>query len=86
MLTGMEMKNYFVFTKIQHYCGLGQSGKMSGCKKVVSHCALCKERLKDVHSHPGRWKVELQQFLLRYSDVPLTACVCRADEISIKKG
>ena len=59
---------------------------MSGCEKVLSHCALCKERLKDIHSHPGRWKVELQQFLLRYSAVPLTACVCRADEISIKKG
>ena len=71
MLTGMEMKNCFIFTKCSQAIIVG----WVSLAKVLSHCALCKERLKDVHSHPGQWKVELQQFLLRYSAAPLTVCI-----------
>ena len=77
MLTGMEMKNCFVFTKCSQAIIVGWVS-LARCQKVLSHCALCKERLKDVHSHPGQWKVELQQFLLRYrlySAVPLPVCI-----------
>ena len=49
-------------------------------------CALCHERLKDAHSHPGQWNSELQQFLLQYTTVPLSSCVCKADEVSIRRG
>ena len=49
-------------------------------------CALCHEHLKDAHSHPGRWNSELQQFLLQYTTVPLSSCVCKADEVSIRRG
>ena len=40
----------------------------SGCQGTQSQCALCHERIKGVHSHPGQWICELQQFLLRYTD------------------
>ena len=60
--------------------------KFSACKSTQSRCALCYERMKDVHSHPGQWKSDLQQFLLQYTTIPLTSCVCRADPDSIKKG
>ena len=49
-------------------------------------CALCHEHLKDAHSHPGQWNSELQQFLLQYTTVPLSSCVCKADEVSIRRG
>ena len=54
----------------------GECWKMSDtserdCKRRVSdlqrHCSLCKECLRDAHSHPAKWKSELQQFLLTYS-------------------
>jgi len=41
-----------------------------------THCALCHKRLKGVHSHPGQWKCELQQFLQQYSTIPLESGVC----------
>ena len=48
-----------------------------------SRCALCKERLRGVHSHPGQWKSDLQQLLQEHNPcIPLSACVCRADELS----
>ena len=46
------------------------SAVISDCDGVPgqqSHCTLCKERLRGRHSHPGQWKSELQQFLLKYS-------------------
>ena len=49
--------------------------RFSACQGMQSRCALCHERLGDVHSHPGQWKCELQQFLLRYTDIPLSSCV-----------
>ena len=55
-------------------------------KCVESRCAPCSERLKDSHTHPEQWKSELQQLLLHYSSIPMTACVCRADERSSSMG
>ena len=57
----------------------------SVCSGTQSRC-LCQERLKGRHSHPEQWGGELQQFLLQYTTVPLNSCVCRADQVSIKKG
>ena len=39
-------------------------------------------------SHPEQWYGELQQFLLQYANIPdpLHACICKADELSIRKG
>ena len=39
--------------------------------------------LRDTHSHPGQWKSELQQFLLKYGEIPGSSCVCKAFERSI---
>ena len=51
-----------------------------------SHCQLCNECLRDTHTHPLHWNSELQQFLQRYSDIPLILCVCKTDERSIRRG
>ena len=75
-----------------------ESGCMGGNAKKVSatsggrkcsgeRCSLCKGHLRRPHSHPEQWNGELQQFLLQYTDIPepLHACVCKADELSIRK-
>ncbi len=41
-----------------------------GGKSYQERCSLCKERLRGAHSHPEQWQGELQQFLLRYADIP----------------
>ena len=51
-----------------------------------SHCILCKLPLRGTHSHPGQWKSELQQFLLKYSEIRRSSCVCKACEDSIRRG
>ena len=63
----------------------GEQTAMSS--RVVKNCveSLYSERLKDSHTHPEQWKSELQQLLLHYSSIPMTACVCRADETSIRR-
>ena len=38
------------------------------------------------HTHPGQWKSELQQFLLKYSEIPGSSCVCRTCDRSIRRG
>ena len=62
----------------------GDSVSASQCSQ--SHCALCNKRLRDAHSHPGQWKSELQQFLLSYSAIPLSSCVCKANKRSLRRG
>ena len=62
------------------------SNRESTCNGTESRCALCHERLKGRHTHPELWACDLQQFLLRYTAIPLGSCVCRADQVSIKKG
>ena len=48
---------------------------------------LCASSLLGVHtSHPGQWKSELQQFLLKYSEIRGSSCVCKACERSIRRG
>ena len=51
-----------------------------------SRCTLCRERLRGAHIHPRQWKCELQQFLLKYTDMPMSACVCKPCEHSIGRG
>ena len=51
-----------------------------------SRCTLCREHLRGAHSHPGQWKCELQQFLLKYTEIPMSACVCKPCERSIRRG
>ena len=49
------------------------SAVISDCDGVPgeqSRCTLCKQPLRGKHSHPGQWKSELQQFLLKYSVIP----------------
>ncbi len=46
-----------------------------GGKSSRERCSLCKECLRGAHSHPEQWKGhlgELQQFLLRYTDIPVS--------------
>ena len=59
--------------------------KVSACKSTQSRCGLCHERLK-VDSHPVQWESDLQEILLQYVTIPSSSCVCRADQVSIKKG
>ena len=49
-----------------------------------SHCNLCSEYLRGAHSQPGQWRGELQQFHL--CSIPQSSCVCKADELSIRRG
>ena len=35
-----------------------------------SCCSRCRERLRSQHTHFGQWKSELQQFLLKYTEIP----------------
>ena len=53
-----------------------------GSRAVV----LCANSLLGVHSHPGQWKSELQQFLLKYSEIPGSSCVCKACDLTIRRG
>ena len=73
---------------------VNETGKTSDtserdCKRrvcdVQRRCSLCKERLRDAHSHPGQWKSELQQFLLTYSKVSVGSCVCKPCERSMRR-
>ena len=59
-----------------------------GHKCSGERCSLCKGHLRRSHSHPEQWNGELQQFLLQYTDIPdpLHDCICKADELSIRKG
>ena len=67
---------------------------MSGAKKGICFlcsneencCTLYLEHLSARHTHPVKWKAEMQQFLKRYRSISLDSCVCRADELSIRKG
>ena len=43
-------------------------GDCDGVPGQQSRCTLCKLPLRGTHSHPGQWKSELQQFLLKYSN------------------
>ena len=54
---------------------------------LESAVPLCKGHLRRSHSHPEQWNGKLQQFLLQYTNIPdpLHACVCKADELSIRK-
>jgi len=49
---------------------------VSACQGSQTRCALCHKGLKGVHSRPGQWKRELQQFLQQYSAIPLKSGMC----------
>ena len=38
------------------------------------------------HSHPGQWNRELQQFLLKHTEIRMSACVCKPCECSMRRG
>ena len=62
------------------------SAVISDCDGVTgqqSRCTLCKGHLRGRHTHPGQWKSELQQFLLKYSEIPGSSGVCRTCDRSI---
>ena len=67
-------------------CGTSEVSKNQSSFCCQSRCQLCNDRLRDTHTHPLHWNNELQQFLLRYSAIPLTSCVCKADKRSIRRG
>ena len=48
-------------------------GDCDGVPGQQSRCILCKQPLRGTHSHPGQWKSELQQFLLRYPGAHVSA-------------
>ena len=50
-----------------------------------SRCSLCRERLRSQHTHFWQWKSELQQFFLKYTEIP-ASCVCKACKRSIRRG
>ena len=59
---------------------------ISNCDGVPgqqSRCTLCKGCLRGRHTHPGQWK---SVFLLKYSGIPGTSCVCGACEFSVRQG
>ena len=65
------------------------SAVIRDCESVPGtqgRCTLCKQPLRGTHSHPGRWKSELQQFLLKYSEIRGSSCVCKACARSIRRG
>ena len=65
------------------------SAVISDCDSVPgqqSRCTLCKQPLRGTQGHPGQWKSELQQFLLKYSEIPGGSYVCKACERSIRRG
>ena len=64
----------------------GHRGCAGNVYDEQSSCTLCRERLRGAHSHPGQWKCELLQFLLKYSEIPMSACVCKPCERSIRRG
>ena len=41
---------------------------------------------RHTHSHPGQWKSELQQFLLRHSETSMSSHACKACERSLRRG
>ena len=49
-------------------------------------CALCASHFGPRHTHPFQWKAEVQEFFRRYNDIPLHSCVCKADEVSLRRG
>ena len=53
-----------------------------------SHRTLCREHLRGAHSHlcPGQWKRKLQQFFRKHTEIPISACVCKPCECSIRRG
>ena len=61
-------------------------GDCDGVPGQQSRCTLCKQPLRGTHSHPGQWKSELQQFLLKYSEIPRSSCVCTACDLRIRRG
>ena len=62
-------------------------GDCDGVPGQQSHCTLCKQPLRGtVHSHPGQWKSELQQFPLKYSEIPGSSCVCKACDLRVRRG
>ena len=66
-----------------------KSSIISGRRRCSGErCSLRKRHLRRLHSDPEQWNGELQQFLLQYTDIPdpLHVCVCKADELSIRKG
>ena len=52
---------------------------ITGIPGQQSCCSLCRERLRDKHSHFGQWKSELQQLLLSTLKY-VGSCVCKACE------
>ena len=61
-------------------------GDCDGVPGQQSHCTLCKLPLRGTHSHPGQWESELQQFLLKYSEIPGSSFVCKACDLRIRRG
>ena len=64
----------------------GERDCESGVPGQQSRCSLCRERLRDAHSHPGQWKSEVQQFLLKYTEITVSSCVCKSCERSLRRG
>ena len=58
----------------------------NGVPGQESRCSLCRERLRGAHSYPGQWKSELQQFLLKHTEIPLSYCVCKSCERNLRRG
>ena len=68
---------------------MAASAVISDCDGVTgqqSRCTRWKECLTGTHSPPGQWKSELQQFLLKCSEIPGSSRVCKACECSIRPG
>ena len=61
-------------------------GDCDGVPGQQSRCTLCKQPLRGTHSHAGQRKSELQQFLLKYSEIPRSSCVCKACDLRIRRG
>ena len=55
-------------------------GDCDGVPGQQSRYTLCKQPLR----HPGQWKSELEQFLLKYSEIPGSSC--KACDLRIRQG
>ena len=89
MVCGLKHSDFRRFSRAMCRVAMAMcsaSAVISDCESVQSRYSLCNQRPRGTHSHPGQWKSELKQFLLKYSEIPRSSCACKACERSIRRG
>ena len=69
MVCGLKHSDFRRFSRAMCRVAMAMcsaSAVISDCESVQSRYSLCNQCPRGTHSHPGQWKSELKQFLLRY--------------------